>query len=264
MLPRMRLLRQGSLQVPAWCDSRRLHETIARWLRNVVAANSEAKVLSFNRRQWQTLTSSPEHSPVHNVSARDKTRVVGNAATSLHRSLALVFLMIPTSSLTGCVADAFNVSQQTAVVLVTRANSQEPIRAAQVDAEGRYYKGWMSQLDESARNDLWFSRGMNDPATTNDEGRATLPINIGMIRGGLFPEHYDPHQDRLTGQVYLFRIQEDRTTETLDVAMVPHHRSHGRLFEIAVESIGPSKDVTQEYVRRGHMTPPPEAQPAPR
>jgi len=173
------------------------------------------------------------------------------AAIRSARAPVLIVAALLASSLVGCAVDAFNVTQQSAVVRVTRVDSEAPVRGAQVDVEGRYYEGWMSQLEESERNDLWFSRGMNDPATTNEEGLAKLSVNIGMIRGGLFPEPFDPHQDRLTGQTYLFRVYRGDTSEILNVAMVPGHRSRGRLFEVAVLSIGSSRDVTQEYTTRG-------------
>jgi hypothetical protein len=151
------------------------------------------------------------------------------------------------SMLAGCTADAFNVTQQCVRVRVTQVESGVPASMARLDVEARYYSGWMSQLKESERDDLWFARGMNEPTTTDAQGIAKVCINIGTIRGGLFPKAFDPRKDRLTGQPYMFRVRQGDVAETLHVVMVVGHRSRGRTFEVSVLSIGPSKDVTRAY-----------------
>ena len=172
--------------------------------------------------------------------------------SSVRSVCAPVLLMAGTVACpVGCAVDVVNVTRQTARVLVTQVDSHAPVRGAQVDLEGSDYEGWMPEQEESERNDLWFSDGMNDPAITNEEGVATLPVNMGMIRGGLFPLPFEPHKDRLTGLTYLFQIHAADITETLTVAMVPGHRSCGRFFQVAVLEIGPSRDVSQEYFARG-------------
>jgi len=149
------------------------------------------------------------------------------------------------SSLTGCIAHAFHVSQQPARVKVTMVDSGEPASNAQVVFGQRDYR-LRTQIGGSERDELWFPSGMNDPATTNEEGLAMLSVNIGLYRG-LFSEPFDPYRDRLSGQTYMFRIQREDAIEILHVAMVPGHVSCGQIFKVAILSIGPSKDVTQEY-----------------
>jgi hypothetical protein len=165
-------------------------------------------------------------------------------------ALWVVPLAVLTTGTAGC--DSFHVTQQIARIRVSETDSGRPAGGAQIEWESKYYKGWMSNLSESERNDLWLSRTMNDPYVTEDDGVASLPTNIGTVVGGLVHEPFNPQEDRLTGQFYLFRVRQGDASETLEVRMVPGDGARGRIFQIAVLSIGPAKEITREYTARGH------------
>lgn len=188
------------------------------------------------------------------VAAATRTRCVGDHSkcSMLSASLAVAFGM----AAVGC--DSFHVTQQVARIRVSEIGSELPAGGAGIEWEGRYYQGWMNNLPENERNNLWLSRSMNEPASTDEQGTAALPTNIGTVVGGLFHEPFNPQQDRLTGQAYLFRVRRGDSSETLNVLMVPGHESCGHVFRIAVLSIGSAREITQEYTAHDRAKPVPK------
>lgn len=172
------------------------------------------------------------------------------ACVAARVALSVVPLAVLTTGTAGC--DSFHVTRQIVRIRVSEAESGRPVGGAQIEWESKYHKDWMTNLSESERNDLWLSRSMNDPYVTDEHGTASLPTNIGTVIGGLVHEPFDPQEDRITGQLYLFRVRQGDACETLEVRMVPGHVFRGRTFQIAVLSIGPAKEVTREYTARGH------------
>lgn len=149
-------------------------------------------------------------------------------------------------SVAGC-GDSIHFTEQIARVCVVEHESRRPASNVQIEWERMYYDGWMTHLDKTERDELWLERSMNKPRTTDETGIASLPTVIGTIRGGLFPEPFDPQQDRLRNEPYLFRLRCDGKSEMLNVLMTPSHQSSGQIFDVTITSIGLARDITQEY-----------------
>jgi len=153
----------------------------------------------------------------------------------------------------GC-GDSIHFTEQIARVSVVEHESRRPASNVQIEWERMYYDGWMTHLNKTERDELWLERSMNKPRTTDETGTASLPTVTGTIRGGLFPEPFDPHQDRLRNEPYLFHLRRDGKSEMLNVTITPGHESSGQMFDVNIISIGPARDITQEYAR-GQYTP---------
>jgi hypothetical protein len=199
----------------------------------------------------------PECGAASVTGAPDPVRVPATRTLTSQRAVAMAAFLaaVLPLGLAGC--DSFHVTQQNVRVKVTYVASDSPAGGASVDFKAMYYEGWMKNLGEQERNEQWFARGMNDQCVVGTTGEASLLANVGIVRGGLFPEPFDPQQDRVTGQSYLFRVKCDGSSESLKVTMTPSAVGCGETFAVAVLSIGPAKDVTQEFTRRQRAPMPP-------
>jgi len=98
--------------------------------------------------------------------------------------------------------------------------------------------------------DEWLNKYDYRCQVTDARGRAVLPVDIGWISGAIFQD-CNTRRDRLTGEVYLFRVTHGQWTDVFDVEMVPGSTSAGSHCRVTIETISrPSRLPAFRHERR--------------
>lgn len=140
---------------------------------------------------------------------------------------------------TGC--DGVYRTVQTIEITVADAKFGRGIEGASVESAAKYIEDWNLDLPEAERANMWMDRFREGRQTTGEDGHATMDLEIYTVSGGVFPgifPGFDPKADRVTGVMYLFRIQKGAAREVVAVDMKPGSATSGDHFTIAVVSIG--------------------------
>lgn len=134
-------------------------------------------------------------------------------------------------------------SAQPVEIVVTDAASGRGMENARVDfaVAHRHHSPSLNALTE----DEYLDRCLYRRHITNVAGRACMVIDIGWVTGGLFAD-LDTKRDRLTGELYLLRINSAGTTEILTAMMTPGVTTRGKHFAVRVISVGKARPLTQE------------------
>lgn len=142
-------------------------------------------------------------------------------------SFALLFLGL------GAGCDAFMIVSQSAGILITKRVSGIAAEDAAVD----FAYANRSPRARAKTDNEWLNAHAYRRRTTDSAGHASLLFDITWIAGGLLADR-NTSRDRLTGEKYLFRIEDGTARELLTVEMTPNVTTQGRHFAITVLSIG--------------------------